>query len=468
MVKFIKINKKIPLHVDNTIRSIQPSQCPEQLIPLETNSPSCKIELDGPYKITDKAVCLFMDCIVRNIETYFKSCSKCGMIYRYQEYKHGVHNFDDIFIVSLDVLFWLRGALEQHIPITNFVLLLEKQIGEKIVHQRLLNAYLHFDALSDHKYLFSCAICGHHPKTLVMNLNKKVTFKCALSDLTLPDDYDENEADYVDCKKFWERVENSIVAKGLTEKTLEEFRISPNLLFWSPYIGPQTRSSQFILNTEHRKISKDNGKLEADCREITEERLLEMLQNMNYSAIKQIAKGIGIKGDKVNKGSKMDIIMHIKNCISKDDEKFNKTFSKLWGSSGGWVSLVCPHSVVYGLKFVLRAESPRDYVDLLLSMKYLPNVVISDMANLIARQGNDRSPGMFSPNDGMITEPTKDNITRAENDDLVVHFPWLRDECPIEENNNSVGHPVSGSSVHLCLFDRFHERNVKGKREILR
>ena len=56
------------------------------------------------------------------------------------------------------------------------------------------------------------------------------------------------------------------------------------------------QSSQFILNTEHRKISKDNGKLEADCREITEERLLEMLQNMNYAAIKQIAKGIGIKG----------------------------------------------------------------------------------------------------------------------------------------------------------------------------
>ena len=49
-----------------------------------------------------------------------------------------------------------------------------------------------------------------------------------------------------------------------------------------------------------------------------------------------------------------------------------------------------------------------------------------------------------------------------------MHFPWLRDECPIEENNNSVGHPVSGSSVHLCLFHRFHERNVKGKREILR
>ena len=160
--------------------------------------------------------------------------------------------------------------------------------------------------------------------------------------------------------------------------------------------------------------------------------------------------------------------MHIKNCISKDDEKFNETFSKLWGSSRGWVSLVCSHSVVYGLKFLLHAESPCDYVDLLLSMKYLPNVVISDMANLIAKYGNDRSPGMFSPNDGMMTEPTKDNITRAENDDLVVHFPWLRDECPIEENNNSVGHPVSGSSVHLCLFDRFHERNVKGKRDILR
>ena len=69
---------------------------------------------------------------------------------------------------------------------------------------------------------------------------------------------------------------------------------------------------------------------------------------------------------------------------------------------------------------LLYSLSYYDYVDLLLSMKYLPN--------LIARHGIDRSRGMFSPNDGMITEPTKNNITRAENDDLVVHFQWLRNE----------------------------------------
>ena len=66
-----------------------------------------------------------------------------------------------------------------------------------------------------------------------------------------------------------------------------------------------------------------------------------------------------------------------KELISDNDEKFKKTFSKLWGCSGGWLSGTCPHGVVYVLKFVLRAESPRDYVDVLLSMKFQPNTVFA-------------------------------------------------------------------------------------------
>lgn len=34
---------------------------------------------------------------------------------------------------------------------------------------------------------------------------------------------------------------------------------------------------------------------------------------------------------------------------------------------GGWSTVMCPCGVVYSLKFNMRAESPRDYVDILLS-----------------------------------------------------------------------------------------------------
>ena len=80
--------------------------------------------------------------------------------------------------------------------------------------------------------------------------------------------------------------------------------------------------------------------------------------------------------------------MKIKSLISDNDEKFKKTFSKLWGCSCAWLSGTCPHGVVYELKFVLRAESPRDYVDVLLSMKFQPNICIIDMAHMVVAHGN--------------------------------------------------------------------------------
>ncbi len=46
---------------------------------------------------------------------------------------------------------------------------------------------------------------------------------------------------------------------------------------------------------------------------------------------------------------------------------------------GGWSVILCPHGVVYSIKFNLRAESPRDFADLLLSWKHIPNVSIYDL-----------------------------------------------------------------------------------------
>ena len=53
--------------------------------------------------------------------------------------------------------------------------------------------------------------------------------------------------------------------------------------------------------------------------------------------------------------------------------------------------------IVYALKLLCEQRVPRDYVDVLLSIKYQPNVVLIDMAHMVAVHGNHRKPGMFSP-----------------------------------------------------------------------
>ena len=184
-------------------------------------------------------------------------------------------------------------------------------------------------------------------------------------------------------------------------------------------MSKKTRKGDFLLNTEHRKANKATGELEKDCREITEERLLELLHNHTFAEVEKFARSLGAQP----KGNKLDIIMNIKRFISKDNDKFSKAFTKLWGCSGGWLSGACPHGVVYALKFVLRAESPRDYVDLLLSMKHQPNVTVIDMANMLAAHGNRRQPGMFETYNRMVLEPTETNVNAAFNGNISVSFP---------------------------------------------
>ena len=52
-----------------------------------------------------------------------------------------------------------------------------------IAHQHVLCSYLTFDVLSSGEYF--CNICGHHPWALVMDLNKKICFKCPVNEIAM-------------------------------------------------------------------------------------------------------------------------------------------------------------------------------------------------------------------------------------------------------------------------------------------
>ena len=143
----------------------------------------------------------------------------------------------------------------------------------------ILNAFLHFDALSCHECRFNCSICGHHPSIITMDLNRKVSFQCPAESLRLPDNYKQNsdENDVVDCENFWANVELSMIVSRFPGANVWEFVVQPNLLNWAPFIGSMTRRGKDVYNTEHRKVKIEDGKMKEDCWERTEERLLELL-----------------------------------------------------------------------------------------------------------------------------------------------------------------------------------------------
>ena len=93
---------------------------------------------------------------------------------------------------------------------------LEGRLKRRLNIQNIINAYLHFDALSDHLYNYNCLLCGFHPTMLIMDLNKKVSFACNKSQLELPENYNREDTDFVDCDRFWEKVKLAMVLKGIS------------------------------------------------------------------------------------------------------------------------------------------------------------------------------------------------------------------------------------------------------------
>ena len=152
-----------------------------------------------------------------------------------------------------------------------------------------------------------------------------------------------------------------------------------------------------------------------DCREMTEERILEMLTNDSYLKVKNTAKSCKLP----TTDSKMDTFNYtFKNALVNNDNNFKEPFSMLWGHSGSWLSFSCQHGGAYDLKFNLRAESSRDYMDGWLSLTYIPNIVVFDMAHTVTKYATsirkddakyygkgDKEDNIFNPFNGRVTDP---------------------------------------------------------------
>ncbi|XP_071948919.1 HMG domain-containing protein 3-like [Antedon mediterranea] len=341
---------------------------------------------------------------------YIKVCNVCALPYRYQEHKDGIHNFNDNWTISLHLLEFLRHSQMSHTAVGSVIAALENTLNQKLPTSIIIRGLEHFEALSQRSYNFTCVTCGIEPPVLITDLQKKACFSLDVSGLELPELNEEN--DMVDVQSFWSQIKKEKLINGLlAEKENNPFSVKAAYTNWAPYIGEKTRANR-ATNSEHRKVIRETSQLEVDCRETSEERLLEMLhsRHVKVSQLKHLCKTCGIQAT----GSKHDIVLRIRSHLSKDSV-FNKVFSNVWGASGGWLSASCPHRIVYGVKFLVRAERPRDHVDLIKSFAKQPPVIICDMPHMVARHGNKRTKGkMFKPHEGRLLEPTEQNIKAAK------------------------------------------------------
>ncbi|KAK3737605.1 hypothetical protein QZH41_001576 [Actinostola sp. cb2023] len=361
----------------------------------------------------------------QGIEVCVKFCPRCNLPYRYQEFNDGVHNFNDFWIFSLGFMDLIRQFFKVHTAFSRVCQAVEGWLGlEGLPSSIIRNAYLHYEALCDHKYQYFCVLCGHHPPFLVTDADKKGMFDLSgLSDVQDP----------------------------FTQETF--------IQVLGPWIGAHSRASEKILNTEYKKCHHDKDVAESGTRhQMNVEDVVEILEQGSLFTARQ---------------SKIDLIKKLKVQLGIPSE-FVKVFSKFWGGSGGWLGAACQHGVCYGIKWLVRQEGARDHVDLIRSLAHQPNFVVVDFANQVAAHGNKRYPGMFSPYDGRVLPATVENIYLAKLDKVSLDMPWVssafRGESwsPQSIEGGRECHPTSGSNSYYCLFDTFHEDNSSSDKDLLR
>ena len=217
-----------------------------------------------------------MQGMVTGFKSYVKKCSICELYYRYQGWNYGIHNYNDRLFLGFDVCLYLKEHLYHHNSILSFSESMNLLFNLSVPSVDIVKGYILFEAL-----LNNLNSCGYYPWILVMDLNKKIAFKCAFEEL----EDGEEPKDTVDCNKFWENVELSAVANAFPDRKIKSLEIKPRLNCWSPYLGKATRHGNNLLNTEFKKVNKSPGKLEADCCFMIEERIPEILRPSQSHAI---------------------------------------------------------------------------------------------------------------------------------------------------------------------------------------
>lgn len=455
-VEYVYSMKKIPLALQDGAHPKSASDFPSSLCPVESCCLMCddNATLELPMLTTRNAQIVTMAGVINDVSTYTRRCPGCQMIYRYQEWCDGLHNFNNNIILSLELCLFLRHSLQSHVGLSRVIDTLESLRGETYPDRDIvLQAYCHFEALAEIDYTYSCVNCGDHPPVVIMDLLKNSVFSTAASDLKEPPSEFKGE---VNIEDFWQSVDQEMIACGfVSSRAQNPFVVEPSYENWAPWIGEKTRKGSTVLNTEYEKVTSP----ENQAFSVSEDRLVEELMKQEVDDVKKLCKDCNVDSN----GSAFDMILRLR-AEMQNKQAYEKIYQKICGSSGGCSVVMCPHGVVYSLKFNLKLESPRDFVDLLLSWQHLPNVTICDSPGDLATHANTRTP-TFHPHEGRLADATLENISKANQETLRVSLPWLLEKT---DNLTSNAHPVTGSSEHFVLSDKLDETDVKDPKDVLR
>ncbi|XP_059186901.1 uncharacterized protein LOC131969739 isoform X2 [Centropristis striata] len=208
--KYIYNNKKLPSTLPEEIPQCESEiDFPKHLVPVQTVCQECPghVSLTEPILITNKARVITLTGVMEENSTFVKNCPDCGLVYRYQEWSEGLHNYNDHIILSLPLCKLLQNSIKNDTVVDGVVEVLERTVGVKSPQSmEVLQAYVHFEALTSH----DCQ------SGVMMDLYQKGLFNMAGIEIQgLPEIFTGE----VNAEEFWDSACMEIIASSLVTQS---------------------------------------------------------------------------------------------------------------------------------------------------------------------------------------------------------------------------------------------------------
>ncbi|XP_061093104.1 HMG domain-containing protein 3 [Conger conger] len=362
---------------------------------------------------------LLTDSHIQTATIQLKICLNphCLSLHSFTDIHPGLFNVGNKLLVSLDLLFRIRNQIRLGSDPGQAALSILQSVQNPPVHalsegelshirELLCSGYWAFECLTVRDYNdMICGVCGIAPRVEIARRNPGNVLQLRDVEFTWPD---FQAADEVNSDDFWLTMESEAIEQAAFPASIPITRFDASII--APFFPPLMRNA-VVINTEKDKAVCDappRGDPAVLVRLVHDGALKpEQLHELGPPELRDVLERCGAEcGPQSTKDELVAevsaLYAHVQNGLAAGPHPPDDV-------TAGKLYKVCPHQVVCGSKYMVRRESARDHVDLLVSSRYWPPVYVTASARQVALctdlQYPELASQMWGKNQGCFSDP---------------------------------------------------------------
>ncbi|KAM7000184.1 HMG domain-containing protein 3 isoform 2-T2 [Tautogolabrus adspersus] len=408
--------------------------------------------------VAGQEVCwLLTETLFQTASLQLKVCLNvmCLVLHSFTDLHPGLFNIGNRLLVSIDLFLKIRASVKLGKPPSEAARTILDHNPNHPVHtlsaeefsqiqELLLSGYWAFECLTVRDYNdMICGVCGVAPKLEVAKRYTNNVLELKNVEFTWPE-YSVSDEVHVD--DFWLTMECEAIEQAAFPADIPITRVDASII--APFIPPLMRSAT-VINTEKDKVKapaeQPSGDPSVLMRLIHDGHLsLDKIEDHSEDELRTMLDCCG--ASIAPSSSKNELLASLISLYTLVHSGLPTASQPPPHLTAGKLSKVCPHKVVCGSKYLVRGESARDHVDLLISSRYWPPVYVSDCARQVALCADMQYPElatqMWGRNQGCFSDPFEkpEFVSCAE----LQEQSYSPDLSLVAENQNV--HPITKSS----------------------